>query len=180
MKENLRGHGKSYKGSFNVEPTEKQISIIQKLRAYYGKKIPYVRTRNEAWHLISKYSNVVKYDKDKNEFYIEEIVVTKTSVTLKSIESDEDIKCKEVVKRTKDVLNEEQLKAYEAFLSEIGDYNDIIIEVSEKLIEQIEDAKYWEEQERIEDMYWKQQCNDYLNRYEPGDDFEEDWIRSLE
>ena len=141
MKKRLCGHGKSYKGTFNVEPTEKQVNIIQKLRAYYGKKIPYVRTRNEAWHLISKYSNVIKYDKERNEFYIEDNIVTKTTVTLKSIESDEDVKCKEIIKRTKEILNEEQLKAYEAFLSAIGDYNDVIIEVSEKLIEQIEETK---------------------------------------
>lgn len=141
MKKRLCGHGKSYKGTFNVEPTEKQVNIIQKLRAYYGKKIPYVRTRNEAWHLISRYSNVIKYDKERNEFYIEDNIVTKTIVTLKSIESDEDIKCKEIIKRTKEILNEEQLKAYEAFLSAIGDYNDVIIEVSEKLIEQIEETK---------------------------------------
>ena len=141
MKKRLCGHGESYKGTFNVEPTEKQVNIIQKLRAYYGKKIPYVRTRNEAWHLISKYSNVIKYDKERNEFYIEDNIVTKTTVTLKSIESDEDIKCKEIIKRTKEILNEEQLKAYEAFLSAIGDYNDVIIEVSEKLIEQIEETK---------------------------------------
>ena len=141
MKKRLCGHGKSYKGTFNVEPTEKQVNIIQKLRAYYGKKIPYVRTRNEAWHLISKYSNVIKYDKERNEFYIEDHIVTKTTVTLKSIESDEDVKCKEIIKRTKEILNEEQLKAYEAFLSAIGDYNDVIIEVSEKLIEQIEETK---------------------------------------
>lgn len=141
MKKRLCGHGKSYKGTFNVEPTEKQVNIIQKLRAYYGKKIPYVRTRNEAWHLISRYSNVIKYDKERNEFYIEDNIVTKTTVTLKSIESDEDIKCKEIIKRTKEILNEEQLKAYEAFLSAIGDYNDVIIEVSEKLIEQIEETK---------------------------------------
>ena len=141
MKKRLCGQGKSYKGTFNVEPTEKQVNIIQKLRAYYGKKIPYVRTRNEAWHLISKYSNVIKYDKERNEFYIEDNIVTKTTVTLKSIESDEDVKCKEIIKRTKEILNEEQLKAYEAFLSAIGDYNDVIIEVSEKLIEQIEETK---------------------------------------
>lgn len=141
MKKRLCGHGESYKGTFNVEPTEKQVNIIQKLRAYYGKKIPYVRTRNEAWHLISRYSNVIKYDKERNEFYIEDNIVTKTTVTLKSIESDEDIKCKEIIKRTKEILNEEQLKAYEAFLSAIGDYNDVIIEVSEKLIEQIEETK---------------------------------------
>ena len=141
MKKRLCGHGESYKGTFNVEPTEKQVNIIQKLRAYYGKKIPYVRTRNEAWHLISKYSNVIKYDKERNEFYIEDNIVTKTTVTLKSIESDEDVKCKEIIKRTKEILNEEQLKAYEAFLSAIGDYNDVIIEVSEKLIEQIEETK---------------------------------------
>lgn len=141
MKKRLCGHGESYKGTFNVEPTEKQVNIIQKLRAYYGKKIPYVRTRNEAWHLISRYSNVIKYDKERNEFYIEDNIVTKTTVTLKSIESDEDIKCKEIIKRTKEILNEEQLKAYEAFLSAIGDYNDVIIEVSEKLIEQIEETR---------------------------------------
>lgn len=141
MKKRLCGHGESYKGTFNIEPTEKQVNIIQKLRAYYGKKIPYVRTRNEAWHLISRYSNVIKYDKERNEFYIEDNIVTKTTVTLKSIESDEDIKCKEIIKRTKEILNEEQLKAYEAFLSAIGDYNDVIIEVSEKLIEQIEETK---------------------------------------
>ena len=141
MKKRLCGQGKSYKGTFNVEPTEKQVNIIQKLRAYYGKKIPYVRTRNEAWHLISRYSDVIKYDKERNEFYIEDNIVTKTTVTLKSIESDEDIKCKEIIKRTKEILNEEQLKAYEAFLSAIGDYNDVIIEVSEKLIEQIEETK---------------------------------------
>ena len=141
MKKRLCGHGESYKGTFNVEPTEKQVNIIQKLRAYYGKKIPYVRTRNEAWHLISRYSNVIKYDKERNEFYIEDNIVTKTTVTLKSIESDEDVKCKEIIKRTKEILNEEQLKAYEAFLSAIGDYNDVIIEVSEKLIEQIEETK---------------------------------------
>lgn len=141
MKERLCGHGKSYKGTFNVEPTEKQVNVIQKLRAHYGKKIPYVRTRNEAWHLISRYSNVIKYDREKKEFYIEDNIVTKTTVTLKSIESDEDIKCKEIIKRTKEILNEEQLKAYEAFLNAIGDYNDVIIEVSEKLIEQIEETK---------------------------------------
>lgn len=141
MKERLCGHGKSYKGTFNVEPTEKQVNIIQKLRAYYGKKIPYVRTRNKAWHLISRYSDVIKYDRERNEFYIEDNIVTKTTVTLKSIESDEDVKCKEIIKRTKEILNEEQLKAYEAFLSVIGDYNDVIIEVSEKLIEQIEETK---------------------------------------
>ena len=141
MKKRLCGHGESYKGTFNVEPTEKQVNIIQKLRAYYGKKIPYVRTRNEAWHLISRYSDVIKYDKERNEFYIEDNIVTKTTVALKSIESDEDVKCKEIIKRTKEILNEEQLKAYEAFLSAIGDYNDVIIEVSEKLIEQIEETK---------------------------------------
>lgn len=180
MKKNLSGHGKSYKGNFNVEPTEKQINIITKLRLYYGNKIPYVKTRNEAWQLISKYSNVIKYDRTLNEFYIEDNVVNNNSITLKNIENDTDIKCKELIKKTKEMLNEDQLKAYEEMLHVLGEYNDTVIEVSEKLIEQLEDAKYWKEQEEIDKLYWEQETRVYLNTYEPGDDFEEDWIRSLE
>lgn len=180
MKKNLSGHGKSYKGNFNVEPTQKQLNIITKLRIYYGNKIPYVRTRNEAWQLISKYSNVIKYDRTLNEFYIEDNIVNNNSVTLKNIENDTDIKCKEIIEKTKEMLNEEQLKAYEEVLYELGEYSDIVIEISEKLIEQIEEAEYWKEEEDFERMYWEQEGRDYLNNYDPGDDFETDWIRSLE
>lgn len=43
-----------------------------------------------------------------------------------------------------------------------------------------EEANYWKEQEEIERLYWEQESRASLNTYNPGDDFETDWINSLE
>ena len=76
MKKNLNGYGKQFKGNHSDEPTDKQKNIIKKLRAYYGfNKIPECKTKGEAWSLINKYQHVIKYDRERNEFYIEENVV---------------------------------------------------------------------------------------------------------
>lgn len=134
MKKNLNGYGKQFKGNHNDEPTEKQKNIIKKLRAYYGfNKIPECKTKGEAWNLISKYQHVLKYDKIKNEFYIEDNVVN--NKTCYRMINEDEYECIRLVKQMRDLLIGRELDDYEELISYIGDYS-IIKEVSQYMIEQ--------------------------------------------
>lgn len=76
MKNKLYGHGKKCGKGYTGKPSDKQLNIIRKLRMYYGNKIPKeVKTFKEAWDLIAQYSDVIRFDRTKNEFYIEGHVV---------------------------------------------------------------------------------------------------------
>lgn len=134
MKKNLNGYGKQFKGNHSDEPTDKQKNIIKKLRAYYGfNKIPECKTKGEAWNLINKYQHVVKYDKVKNEFYIEDNVVN--NKTCYRMLNEDEYECIRLVKQMRDLLTGRDLDDYEELISYIGDYS-IIKEVSQYMIEQ--------------------------------------------
>ena len=134
MKKNLNGYGKQFKGNHSDEPTDKQKNIIKKLRAYYGfNKIPECKTKGEAWNLINKYQHVLKYDKIKNEFYIEDNVVN--NKTCYRMINEEEYECIRLVKQMRDLLTGRDLDDYEELISYIGDYS-IIKEVSQYMIEQ--------------------------------------------
>jgi hypothetical protein len=170
MKKNLNGYGKQFKGNHSDEPTDKQKNIIKKLRAYYGfNKIPECKTKGEAWKLINKYQHVVKYDKIKNEFYIEDNVVNnKTHFRL--INEDE-YECLRLVKQMRDLLTGRELDDYEELIKYIGDYS-IIKEVSQYMIEQRIKAE-------TEIMEYEEPDYDDYDLYDPQDMStwdDEDWI----
>lgn len=134
MKENLNGYKKQFKGNYNDEPTEKQKNIILKLQLFYGRdKVPTCKTRKQAWDCINQYADVIKFDKNKNEFYIEDVTITHS--TFYTIVSDEELKCRQLVKQLKYTLKGEELEDYENLISYIGDIK-TIIEVTELMMEQ--------------------------------------------
>ena len=134
MKKNLNGYGKQFKGNHNDEPTEKQKNIIKKLRAYYGyNKIHECKTKGEAWRLINKYQHVLKYDKMKNEFYIEDNVVN--NKTYYVMINEDEYECVKLIKQIRDLLTGKELEEYEKLINYIGDYS-VIKEVSQYMIEQ--------------------------------------------
>lgn len=138
MKNKLYGHGRKCGKGYTGKPSEKQLNIIKKLRMYYGNEIPKeVKTFKEAWDLIAKYSDNIRYDRSLNEFYIEGHVVGYTQTTEKELE-DEGYK----------LMTDEELE--KTVLGEV------------------------EIEEDYDDPY-----NPY-DVYDPGDDFETDWINSLE
>ena len=168
MKKNLNGYGKQFKGNHNDEPTEKQKNIIKKLRAYYGfNKIPECKTKGVAWKLINNYQHVIKYDKLKNEFYIEENIIN--NKTCYRMINEDEYECLRLVKQMRDLLTGRELDDYEELISYIGDYS-IIKEVSQYMIEQRIKA----ETEIIE-----YEEPDYYDMYDPHDMStwdEDDWI----
>lgn len=171
MKKNLNGYGKQFKGNHNDEPTEKQKNIIKKLRAYYGfNKIPECKTKGAAWKLINKYQHVIKYDKIKNEFYIEENVVD-NKTCFRMINEDE-YECLRLIKQMRDLLTGRELDDYEELISYLGDYS-IIKEVSQYMIEQ----KIKAETEMMEDE--EPDYYDDYDMYDPHDMStwdDDDWI----
>ena len=186
MKKNLNGYGKQFKGNHSDEPTDKQKNIILKLRTFYGKeKIPYCKTKKQAWDLIKYYEDVIKFDRKTNEFYIEDTEVkynkNDNDLTIYTIVSDEELECIKRVNQLRSVLKGDELDDYEKLISDIGDFK-IIAEVTEIMIKQQQKAAYEKlisaskknSKRRILPAY------SYNDGYEPGDDFEEDWIRSLE
>lgn len=139
MKNKLYGHGKKCGKGYTGAPSEKQLNIIKKLRMYYGNKIPKdVKTFKEAWDLIAQYSDVIRFDRTKNEFYIEGHVVGYTLNSEKELE-DEGYK----------LMSDEELEQ---------------VILGEEKIEEDFDFDY----------------SEYEDFYNPGDDFETDWINSLE
>lgn len=171
MKKNLNGYGKQFKGNHNDEPTEKQKNIIKKLRAYYGfNKIPECKTKGSAWKLINKYQHVIKYDKIKNEFYIEENIVN-NKTCFRMINEDE-YECLRLIKQMRDLLTGRELDDYEELISYLGDYS-IIKEVSQYMIEQ----KIKAETEMMEDE--EPDYYDDYDMYDPHDMStwdDDDWI----
>ena len=173
MKKNLNGYGKQFKGNHSDEPTEKQKNIIKKLRAYYGfNKIPECETKGEAWRLINKYQHVVKYDKLKNEFYIEDNVVN--NKTCYRMLNEDEYECERLIKQVRDLLYGKELEDYEELINYIGDYS-IIKEVTQYIIEQrikAEEAKMQAEEDDYPDY------DDY-DIYDPQDMStwdDDDWI----
>lgn len=173
MKKNLNGYGKQFKGNHNDEPTEKQKNIIKKLRAYYGvSMIPECKTKGDAWKLINKYQEVVKYDKIKNEFYIEDKLID--NKTCYRLLTEEEYECMRLVKQIRDLLYGKELEDYEELIKYLGDYS-IIKEVSQYIINQrikAEEAKIKDEEEEV-DYY-----PDY-DDYDPHDMStwdDDDWI----
>ena len=148
MKKNLNGYGKQFKGNHKDEPTEKQKSIIKKLQLYYGiNKIPNCDTKGEAWKLINNYQHVIKYDRERNEFYIEENIVD--NKTCYRMLNEDEYECVRLIKQVRDLLYGKELEDYEELLEYLGDYS-IIKEVSQYIIEQkikAEEAKLQEEDE---------------------------------
>ena len=147
MKKNLNGYGKQFKScDYNGKPTDKQMRILIKLRQYYGKdKIPYCETKSEAWHLIKHYEKVIKFDRKKNEFYIEENIVEdevyENDKTIITIVSDEELECIKLVNYLRSILSEKELEEYEILINHLGDYS-IISEVTQILIDQYQKANY--------------------------------------
>ena len=170
MKKNLNGYGKQFKGNHNDEPTEKQKNIIKKLRAYYGvDKISECKTKGEAWKLINKYQHVVKYDKIKNEFYIEDNIVN--NKTYYRLINEDEYECLILVKQMRDLLTGRELDDYEELIRYIGDYS-IIKEVSQYMIEQRIKAE-------AEIMEYEEPDYDDYDLYDPQDMStwdDEDWI----
>lgn len=171
MKKNLNGYGKQFKGNHSDEPTDKQKNIIKKLRTYYGfNKIPECETKGEAWRLINKYQHVVKYDKVKNEFYIEDNVVN--NKTCYRMINEDEYECLRLVKQMRDLLTGRELDDYEELISYLGDCS-IIKEVSQYMIEQ----KIKAETEMMEDE--EPDYYDDYDMYDPHDMStwdEDDWI----
>ena len=185
MKSNLNGYGKQFKGSYNDEPTEKQKNIILKLRLYYGKdKIPYCKTKKEAWDCIKYYEDVIKYDKNKNEFYIEDNKVeynkNDNNLTMYTIVSDKELECIKLVNQLRSVLKGDELNDFENLIKEIGDF-DIICEVTKIMIKQQQKAAYENlmrrHNERKRPIYRLPDCD---GGYEPGVDPDADADRLLE
>lgn len=180
MKENLNGYKKQFKGNYNDEPTEKQKNIILKLQLFYGKdKIPNCETKKQAWDCIKQYENVIKFDKTKNEFYIEDVTVTYS--TFYTIVSDEELKCRQLVKQLKYTLKGDELEEYEKLISEIGDIK-IITEVTEIMIEQKRKAIIEKMRKRHAESKSRRR---YMlpiddSGYEPGVDADADADRLLE
>ena len=171
MKKNLNGYGKQFKGNHSDEPTDKQKNIIKKLRAYYGfNKIPECKTKGAAWKLINKYQHVVKYDKVKNEFYIEDNVVN--NKTCYRMINEDEYECLRLVKQMRDLLTGRELVDYEELINYLGDYS-IIKEVSQYMIEQ----KIKAETEMLEDE--EPDYYDDYDMYDPHDMStwdDDDWI----
>ena len=170
MKKNLNGYGKQFKGNHSDEPTEKQKNIIKKLRAYYGfNKIPECETKGEAWGLINKYQHVVKYDRIKNEFYIEDNVVN--NKTCYRILNEDEYECMRLVKQMRDLLTGQELEDYEKMINYIGEYS-IKKEVSQYIIEQrikAEEAKIQVEEDDYPD-------HDMYDPYDMSTWDDDDWI----
>ena len=188
MKENLNGYGKQFKScDYNGKPTDKQMRILVKLRQYYGKdKIPYCETKSEAWHLIKHYENVIKFDRKKNEFYIEETVVKEevyeNDKTIITIVSDEELECIKLVNQLRSVLKGKELEDYEKLIKEIGDF-EIIIDVSQIMIAQQQKAIYENMMKRIKERKhtsFGSYCISEYDSYEPGVDPDADADRLLE
>ena len=134
MKENLNGYRKQFKGNGSDEPTDKQKNIIKKLKAFYGDDvIPDCNTKGAAWRCINKYQEVVKFDRTKNEFYIEDVSVT-NKTTYRLITEDEYI-CAKLIKEVKKLMTDKNIEEFEEILSYIGDYS-IIKDVCECIIKQ--------------------------------------------
>ena len=150
MSKRLDGYHRDYTGNLKNPLTEKQEAIIECIRKKYGDKI--IPT-------LKNSSEGWKYIKHFEEYIHEENGVWEI----------DDL----------DVSNIVSVKVVSGeILFEVEDlFEDAIKPIP---AEEDEELEYWKFVEEAEEKYWEMQCSEYLNRYEPGDDFEEDYIRGLE
>ena len=152
MEKRLDGYHENYIGDVKNPVTEKQQAILDCIRDAHGNNfVPNLTNSLQAWNFIKLFEEYIK--EVDGVWEIDELDVSNVKKFM--------------------VVN-----------------NDIFIEVSYDIFGEAikpkqneideEELAYWKEVEEAEEKYLEMQRREYLDRYDPGDDFETDWIRSLE
>ena len=150
MNKRLDGYHNNFIGGTSNPLTEKQIAIIDCIRNKYGDKII-----PELKNSLEGWNYIKHFEEYIEEidgiWYIDELDVSNIISVM--------------------MVNGEA----------IFEVNDIFEDTIKPIFKEDEDElEYWNYIEEMEEKYWEKQRNEYLNKYEPGDDFEEDYIRGLE